>query len=63
VIETIADPSARKHTMTDRIGRNGAFDAKALPLADEDFLRTLMRTALQEVLEAELAEAVSAPKG
>src|SRR5262249_9912844 len=35
---------------------------KALLAGDEEFLRALMRTALQEVLEVEMAEALGAEK-
>ncbi len=38
-------------------------DVKALLAGDEEFLRALVRTALQEVLEVELAEALGAEKG
>ena len=36
--------------MTKRQGKSGTIDAKALLAADEEFLRALVRTALQEVL-------------
>ena len=36
---------------------------KALVKEDEDLLRSLMKTALQEVLEAEMSEALGAGKG
>jgi transposase-like protein len=42
------------HTMTDRKGKSGTIDVKALLAGDEEFLRALVRTALQEVLEAEM---------
>jgi len=38
--------------MTKRQGKSGTIDVKALLAADEEFLRALVRTALQEVLEA-----------
>src|SRR5439155_750872 len=44
------------HTMTRRQGKSGTIDVKALLSEDEEFLRTLVRTALQEVLEAEMTE-------
>ena len=43
--------------MTERKGKSGTIDVKALLAGDEEFLRALMRTALQEVLEAEMTEA------
>jgi hypothetical protein len=49
--------------MTKRQGKSGAIDVKALLPEDEEFLRALVRTALQEVLEAEMTEALGAEKG
>ena len=46
--------------MTKRQGRSGTIDVKALLAEDEEFLRALVRTALQEVLEAEMTEALGA---
>src|SRR5436189_2479610 len=51
------------HTMTKRQGKSGTIDVKALRREDEEFLRALVRTALQEVLEAEMTEALGAEKG
>src|SRR5438477_12937249 len=51
------------HTMTKRQGKAGTIDGKALLREDEEFLRALVRTALQEVLEAEMTEALGAEKG
>ena len=53
VIGQSPDPLARMHTMTNRQGKSGTIDVKALLAGDEEFLRALVRTALQEVLEAE----------
>ena len=53
----------RMHTMTKRHGKSGTIDVKALLREDEEFLRALVRTALQEVLEAEMTEALGAEKG
>jgi putative transposase len=50
-------------TMTKRQGKSGTIDVKALMAEDEEFLRALVRTALQEVLEAEMTEALGAEKG
>src|SRR6266446_9115163 len=50
------------HTMTKRQGKSGTIDVKAILAEDEEFLRALVRTALQEVLEAEMT-ALSAEKG
>ncbi len=49
--------------MTERKGKSGTIDVKALLAGDEEFLRALVRAALQEVLEAEMAEALGAEKG
>ena len=49
--------------MTTKDGTRGTVDLKALVASDPDFIRALMRTALQEVLEAEMTEAVGAAKG
>src|SRR5881392_3040935 len=51
------------HTMTKRQGKSGTIDVKALLAEDEEFLRALVRTALQEVLEAEMTDALGAAKG
>jgi transposase-like protein len=51
------------HTMTKSQGKSGTIDVKALLREDEEFLRALVRTALQEVLEAEMTEALGAAKG
>ena len=49
--------------MTARKGKSGTIDVKALLAGDEELLRALLRTALQEVLEVEMAEALGAEKG
>src|SRR5437764_9539273 len=46
-----------------RQGKSGSIDVKALMAEDEEVLRALVRTALQEVLDAEMTEAVGAEKG
>src|SRR6201990_2239024 len=51
------------HTMTKRQGKSGTIDIKAVLAEDEEFLRALVRIALQEVLEAEMTEALGAEKG
>jgi putative transposase len=63
VMKLSPDPLARMHTMTERKGKSGTIDVKALLAEDEEFLRALVRTALQEVLEVEMAEALGAEKG
>ena len=49
--------------MTKRQGKSGTIDVKALLAGGEEFLRALVRTALQEVLEAEMTEALGDEKG
>ena len=49
--------------MTKKQGKSGTIDVKALLREDEEFLRALVRAALQEVLEAEMTEALGAEKG
>src|SRR5512135_3436087 len=63
VIETITDPLARKHTMTAKKGKADVVDVKAVLADDDAFIRTVVRAALQEVLEAEMTEAMGAGKG
>ena len=48
--------------MTDRKGKSGTIDVKALLAGDEEFLRALVRTALEEVLEVQMTEALGAEK-
>ena len=50
VMRNHRDPLARMHTMTKRQGKSGTIDVKALMAEDEEFLRALVWTALQEVL-------------
>ena len=49
--------------MTERKGKTRTIDVKALLAGDEEFLRALVRTALQEVLELEMTQALGAEKG
>ena len=44
--------------MTKKQRKSGTIEGKAILADDEEFLRALVRTALQEVLEAEMTEAV-----
>jgi transposase-like protein len=63
VMFDVTDPVEEMHTMTKVESRASRIDLKGLLAEDADVLRTLMRTALQEVLEAEMADAVGAAKG
>jgi len=49
--------------MTEKKRKSGTIDVKALLARDEEFLRALVRTAIEEVLEAEMTEALGAEKG
>ena len=49
--------------MTMKDGTKGSADLKTLVASDPDFVRVLVRTALQEVLEAEMSDALGAAKG
>jgi transposase-like protein len=63
VMFDVTDPDERKHTMTERKGKAEGIDVKALLARDDAFLRTVVKTALQEFLEAEMTDAVGAGKG
>lgn len=62
VMFDVTDPDERMHTMTERKGKAEGIDVKALLAGDETFLRTIVKTALQEFLEAEMTEVVGAGK-
>lgn len=49
--------------MTERKDKAEGIDVKALLARDETFLRTVVKNAVQEVLEAEMTEVVGAAKG
>ena len=49
--------------MTQKKVNKGTKEIKAMMAEDTDFLRPFVRTVIQEVLEAEMAEAVGAEKG
>jgi transposase-like protein len=63
VMFNVTDPDERKHTMTEKKGKAEGIDVKGLLAGDDAFIRTVVRAALQEVLEAEMSEAVGAGKG
>jgi putative transposase len=63
VMFDVTDPDERKHTMTERKVKSEGIDVKALLAGDDAFPRTVVRAALQEVLEAEMTEALGAGKG
>jgi hypothetical protein len=49
--------------MAKRQGKSGTIDVKAVVAEDKEFVRALVRMTLQEVLEAEMTEALGAEKG
>jgi transposase-like protein len=59
----VTDPDERMHTMTERKSKSEGIDVKAVLTKDEAFLRAIVKTALQEVLEAEMIDALGAAKG
>src|ERR1700730_13470556 len=63
VMSQSPDPLARMHTMTKRQGKSGTIDVKALLAEDEEFLRALVRMALQGGLGAELPRALRGERG
>jgi putative transposase len=63
VMFDVTNPDERKHTMTERKAKAEVIDVKALLAGDDAFIRMVVRAALQEVLEAEMTEAVGAAKG
>ncbi len=63
VMFEVTDPDEGKHTMTDREVKADGIDVKALLARDEAFIRSVVRGALQEMLEREMTEALGAGKG
>jgi transposase-like protein len=63
VMFDVTDPDQRMHTMTEKKSRPEGIDVKAVLAGDDAFIRTVVRAALQEVLEAEMTETVGAGKG
>jgi len=63
VMFEVTDPDEGKHTMTDCKGKADGMEVKALLARDEAFIRSIVRAALQEMLEREMAEALGAAKG
>ena len=50
-------------TMTRKRDKQGSEEIKAMIAQEGDFLRPLVRTVVQEIMEAEMSEAVGAQKG
>jgi len=56
-------PYEREHTMTQRKSTPAGRDLKALVAQDQEFLRQIVREAMQQVLEAEMTDALGAEPG
>jgi len=56
-------PYEREHTMTQRKSRAAGANLKALMAEDQDFLRHVVREAMQQILEAEMTDTVGAEPG
>jgi len=63
VMFDVTDPVERAHAMTKREVTPGGVDWKAVLASDEDGFRALLERVVQEVLEAEMTEALQAGKG
>ncbi|CDX22244.1 hypothetical protein MPLB_2300014 [Mesorhizobium sp. ORS 3324] len=58
----VTDSLARNATMTKTEGKTASAAVKDILLSNPDGLREVIRTVLQEVLEAEMEEALGASK-
>jgi putative transposase len=63
VMFDVTDPVERAHAMTKREATPAGLDWKAVLAGDEDGFRALLEGVVQEVLEAEMTEALQAGKG
>jgi transposase-like protein len=63
VMFDVTGPMEGLHAMTEGNAKPGAVDLKAVLKGDRDFLRPLVEAVVQEVLEAEMSEALGAAKG
>ena len=62
VMFNVTDPVEREHAMATREATPARLDWKAVLTSDEDGFRALLQTVVQEVLEAEMTEALQAEK-
>lgn len=53
-------PYEREHTMTQRKSTRSRTNLKALVVDDREFVRELVREAMQQILEAEMTDALRA---
>ncbi len=63
VMFDVTNPVEREHAMAKREATPAQLDWKAVLASDEDGFRALLQTVVQEVLEAEMTEALQAEKG
>jgi putative transposase len=56
-------PYEREHTMTQSKSRAASGNLKALVADDQEFLRQIVREAMQQILEAEMTDALGAEPG
>ena len=56
-------PQPKKQTMTLKKAKRSLQEIKELIGEEEDFLRPLINAVLQEILEAEMSQALGAEKG
>ncbi len=56
-------PYEREHTMTRTKSRTAGANLKALVANDQEFLRQIVREAMQQILEAEMSDALGAEPG
>ena len=62
VMFNVTDPVEREHAMANRKATPARLDWKAVLTSDADGFRALLQTVVQEVLEAEMTEALQAEK-
>jgi putative transposase len=63
VMFDVTDPRGKGHTMTKREGSAQLTELKGLLEGDGEFVRRAVRSIVQEMLEAEMTEAIGAGKG
>src|SRR6266481_1341434 len=62
VMFNVTDPVEREHAMANRKATPARLDWKAVLTSDADGFRALLQTVVQDVLEAEMTEALQAEK-
>ena len=59
----LSHPYEREHTMTHEKSTAARFALKDLAAGDQELMRHLVRAAMQEILEAEMTDALAAEPG